>query len=345
MYKINKNFELCVYRPLSRFLRGFRCGLLMPLMILLQFCRVVGADAGEPLRVAVSQSPLSLPFYVAEHQGYFSQEGLQLSIHNVIGGHRTMQQLLEGGADLATSSESVVMFNSFQRTDFRVLASFVSSDDDSKIVTRANSGINTPAGLVGKRIGTVMGGSSHYYVEMLLLMNGVDPKRVTLRNLQPEAMAEALRRGDVDAIAVWEPFAYKTLKSVPGARLLAGKGWYRMYFNLVVHQKHLGTRDGEIGKLLRALERAEKFINTQPQKAKGILLERLKLDNAFIDWMWPRYTYRLALDQALITTLEGEARWARQGGLVKGEKSPNYLDVIYSAPLETLNGKSVSIVR
>ncbi|MDD2271495.1 MAG: ABC transporter substrate-binding protein [Desulfuromonadaceae bacterium] len=303
------------------------------------------ASAAEPLRISLSQTPLSLPFYVAESQGYFVDEGLPIKIIDTIGGHRTFQQLLEGTADLATSSEAVIMFNSFKHSDFAVIASFVSSDDDIKIITRAEAGINQPKQLAGKQVGTVTGSASHYYLETLLLLNGVNPKSVRIRNLQPEDMARALQQKEVDAIAIWEPFPFKALKAVAGSKVLTKSNAYRLTFNLIVNKKLLGSRDEELVKVLRALDRAEQFINTQPQQAKAILLNRLKLDQSFIDWIWPSYNFRLTLDQSLLTTLEGEARWARQEGLVKGNKSPNYLNFINAGPLSKVRATAVSIIR
>lgn len=330
---------------LQGFIRRLRHALKTSVFALLICYWSSGASRAEPLRISVSLTPLSLPFYVANSQGFFAAEGVTLRINDVIGGHRTMQQLLEGSADLATSSEAVVMFNSFQSTDFAIIASFVTSDDDVKIITRADTGISELRHLTGKLVGTVTGAASQYYLETVLLMNGVDPKSVRLRNLQPEAMAEALKKKEVDAIAIWEPFPFKALKTVPGARLLPNSTVYRLSFNLCVNRKLLGARDDELVRILRALDRAEQFIATHPQEAKAILLDRLKLDTLFIDWIWPRYTYRLSLDQSLLKTLEGEARWARQENLVKGEKSPNYLTFIYPGPLSKVRASAVTIIR
>jgi len=318
-----------------------------PLLFLLMFLFIwiPTAWSAEPLRISLSHTPLSLPFYVADKLGYFAAEGVNLKINDVIGGHRTMQQLLDGTADLATSSEAVVMFNSFKDNNFAVIATFVTSDDDTKIITRGDAGINRPQQFPGKRVGTVVGGSCQYYLETLLLLNGVDPKSVRLHNLQPESMAEALKKGEVDAIAIWEPFPYKVLKAVPGAKVLAKTNVYRMTFNLIVHKKHLGVRDVDLIKLLRALDHAEQFIKTQPEKAKAILRDHLQLDQGFIDWIWPHNNYRLTLDQSLITTLEAESRWARQEGLVNGERSPNYLDFVYVSPLLKIRPTAVNIIR
>ena len=313
------------------------------LMVLL--CALCSTALAVPLRLSLSLTPLSLPFFVADNQGYFAAEGVPIALNEVVGGHRTMQQLLEGSADLATSSEAVVMFNSFQRSDFAIIASFVTSEDDVKIITRADTGITTPRQLAGKTVATVTGAASHYYLDTLLLFNGVDPKKVQLRNLAPEAMADALKNKAVDAIAIWEPIPFKALQAVPGARMLPKSSTYRLTFNLIARKSLLGTRDAELAGVLRALERAQEYIYDNPLQAKAILRKRLQLDQAFIDWIWSRYSYRLSLDQSLLTTLEGEARWARQEGLVKVDRSPNYLNFVYADPLLKVRPSAVSIIR
>lgn len=328
-----------------RLWRSSRACLVLLLLLSFQLIFTSSAWSAEPLRLSVSKTPLSLPIYIADSMGYFSSEGLQLKISEVIGGHRTLHELLAGNADLATSSDTVVMFNSFENSNYAVIATFVTSDDDIKIVTRSNTDISHPRHLQGKRVGTVTGTASHYYLDMLLLLHGVDPKSVQVHNLQPEEMADALKNRKIDAVAIWEPYPFIMLKSVPGTRTLPKSNVYRLSFNLLVHKKHLGVRDDDLVRLLRALDRAEQFIKLEPAKAMVILRNRLQLDQSFIHWIWPRYNYRLSLDQSLLTTLEGESRWARHEGHVKQERSPNYLDFIYATPLSRVRPGLISIVR
>lgn len=331
----------------SLLLLRFRLRPYLVLLLLLSLQLVISSTiwSAEPLRISVSKTPLSLPVYVADSMGYFSSEGLQIKIREVIGGHRTLHELLAGTADLATSSDAVVMFNSFQSNNYAVIATFVTSDDDIKIVTRSDTGIAHPRHLQGKRVGTVTGAASHYYLDMLLLLHGVDPKSVQLHNLQPEEMIDALKHKKIDAVAIWEPYPFIMLKSVPGTRILPKSNVYRLSFNLIAHKGILGVRDNDLVKLLRALDRAERFIKLEPAKAMVILRNRLQLDQSFIYWIWPRYNYRLSLDQSLLTTLEGEARWARHEGHIKQEFSPNYLDYIYTAPLNRVRPGLISIIR
>lgn len=302
--------------------------------------------AAGPLTIAVSHTPLSLPLYVAEKQGYFADEGVQVRFEEVIGGNRAMQAMLDGKSDLATVSETVVMFNSFKHNDFAILASFVKSNDDVKLVTREGNGIAKVSDLAGKRIGTITGSASHYFLDTMLLLAGVDPDRAQVVSMQPEAMAQALAQGEVAAAAVWEPYPFKILDSIRDSRIVSTPRFYTLTFNLVASRKIIDSeRNTELVKLLRALVRAEQFIAAEPKKAQAILQSRLGLEQPFVDWIWPRYNYRLALDQSLLSTLESEARWARKHGHVKANNSPNYLGFIYSAPLRAVNPDAVNMVE
>lgn len=301
--------------------------------------------ANEPLVLALSKTPLSLPFYVAESEGYFTAEGITLKLDELVGGHRTMQQLLDGKADLATSSEAVVMFSSLKHDEFAVLASFVSSANDVKVIVNRASGVTNPRQLAGKRVGTIVGSASNYYLDTLALLNGVDPKALKIVSLQPEMMEAALRKNKVDAVAVWQPFAYQIERAVAGAQQLDDGAFYSLTFNLAVSRKLIGRRDQDLVALLRALDRAEHFIASKPQKAQEILRRRLQLDQHYIDWLWPRYRYQLTLDQSFLTTLESEARWARQEGYAKSDIPPNFLKFIHSAPLRQVNPSAVSLIE
>lgn len=319
--------------------------LIHALMLFFLSLSTPGLMAGEPLVLALSRTPLSLPFYIAENEGYFLSEGVDIQINEVIGGHRTMQLLLEGQADLATSSEAVVMFNSFNRNDFAIICSFVSSANDVKIITRGDSGISRPRHLVGKRVGTILGAAAHYYLNTLVLLDGADPQAMQVIGLQPETMAAFLREREVDAIAVWQPAAYRAEREVEGALALPDGGFYTLRFNLVIPRRHAGARDEDLIRLLRALDRAEHFIATEPVKAQALLRTRLQLDQTYIDWLWSRNRYELTLDQALLTTLESEARWARTEGHVVANRSPNYLAFIHSRPLRSVRPAAVGIAE
>lgn len=304
------------------------------------------ASPAQPLSLAVAQTPLSLPIYIASEKGFFAAEGVAVRLFDCTGGHRCLKLLLENQADLATTADLPIVFNAFERTDFAVLGTFVTTSEDVKLVAHARSGVSKPSHLAGKRVGVVMGSSSQYFLELYLLTAGVDPQNLTVVSLQPEKMLEAMVAGTVDAVAVWEPHAYLTTRALGSSVVvMPHTGGYILTFNLVAQRRLVGARDADLARVLRAIERAEQFIHQHPDDAKAILRARLKLDQGFVDWVWSGMNFRLGLDQSLITTLEGEARWARRAGHVKETTTPNYLGLLHTVPLKAVKPGSVGVAR
>ncbi len=324
--------------PTPRFYWRSLCSALLILISL-------NAHAAPPLRLALSKSPLSLPFYVAESQGYFVAEQLPIKIEEVVGGHRSLQRLLNKEADLATCSETVVMFNSASRPDLAILATFVSSNDDVKLIAHPDSGIRSAADLKDKRIGITRGAAGHYYLDTLGLIHGISPQQITLINLAPEALPAALKNREVDAIAASQPYAYQAEQEIPGARKLDDQRFHTLTFNLVTSRQNAHPNADQAQRLLRALDKANQFIAQQPRRAEAILQKRMGLDPTYAEWVFGTLTYGLRLDQALISALESEARWARQNGFLPAQGTINFLDMIDDQPLRSLPGNRVGIIK
>ena len=153
-----------------------------------------GNSLAQDLVLAVSRGALSLPILVADDQGYFSAEGVGVRTQECSDGRRCLQLLLDGKAQLATATDLPIVFKSFERTDFAILATFASSARDVKLVTRKSAGITNPRQLEGKRIATVKGASAQYFLDSYLIFNDVDKTKVTVVGLLPEEMSAAMAK-------------------------------------------------------------------------------------------------------------------------------------------------------
>lgn len=329
-------FESTSPRPLAALRR---------LIVSSLFCIVTSAvaTAAEPLVISASSTPVNLPIFVADAEGYFSAEGVAVKINEITSSVQGMEQLFAGKTDLTAGSETLVMFYSFKRDDFAVLTTFVTSTEDQKLVVHGASGITSVKNLTNKRVGTIMGSASHFYLDTLALLNNVEPKSMTVVGYKADTIVAALQKHEVDAIAMWQPQAYRAEKEVPGARTLPDGGFHTLSFNLVSTRKLIDTRSDDLRNVLRALDRATRLIAADPEKAVKILRSRLNVDQAYAQWLLSRYRYQLTLDQSLLTSLESEARWAREEGHVKAARSPNYLRFVYSPLLRQVRPSAVGI--
>lgn len=302
--------------------------------------------ADEPLRIALSRTPLSLPIMAAQRKGYFEQEGVKVEVIEHLSGVRCMQAMLDDKADLATATELPVMFNAFARDDYAVLSTIATSRGDLKLIARASAGVDSPEKLNGKRIGITVASAAHYYMDLTLLAGGVDPAGVTVVPLQAEEMQPLLTTGKVDAVVAWEPFADKILVALKAdAVVIPNLGAYNETFNLIAAKRLFGKRDDDLRRVLKALDRAMEYIRREPAEAQALLRQRLHVEADFTQRVWSNFAYRLSLEQSLLATLDAEARWAISSRHVTATKAPNFLGYIHDGPLKSLRPNAVSAAR
>lgn len=307
---------------------------------------VTGATA-TGIKVGVSNSPLSTPFYVAEKLGYFRSEGLEVIITDCAGGNVCFKQLLDGNVHLATTSDLPIMFRSFDTTSpFSVIATFASSSQDIKLIARKSAGIKSTKDLKGKQVALVRGAAGQYVFDLALLADGIDPRAATLIDIDLKQLDKAAANPKIDAFALWNPGAYQMIKMLGSdAFVIPAPNLYTLTFNLVMLNDQSAIPATDLVKFLRALDRAISYIKSDPASSKALLQERLKLDASDVAAFWPDYRFSLSLNQSLLTTLESTARWAIQEKLVKGNSVPDYLEMIDVRPLKQFRASAVSLIK
>lgn len=298
------------------------------------------------LTIAVSKTGMSTPFYVAEKLGLFAQEGLKVKILDCNGGARCIRRMFEGKAQLSTVSDLPIMFNSFDRKDLVVLSTFCTTNFDTKLIVHKNANIASIKDLLGKRIAVPMGTSSQYAFDLIALSQGVDPRSMGLINMDPESMPQAMLSHKIDAAAVFEPAAYKVMQALADdAQKLQTDAVHTLSFNLVTLRPTLNAHREDMIRLMRALDKAALYIQNHQEKSKAILLEHLKMEQAFIAWAWSDFRFNLLLNQSLLTSLESEARWALRENLISNRQIPNFLDILEPGVLRKVRPGSVTLVK
>ena len=298
-----------------------------------------------PLTLAVSTGPVSLPIYVAQARGFFKDEGLDLRVRDCASGRECYQWLADGKADVATAAELLVATAGATRRDLAIIATISASSNQIKLVARRSAKIAEAPQVRGKRIGTVLGSSAQYFLDNWLVYNDIDPASVAVVGLAPDKLAQALETRDVDAVAIWEPLASTIGLALGGVAVtFAGPRVYTQHFNLVAARAAIDHREEDIARLLRALLRAQRVIQEQPETARALLAERLHLPPALIAAAMDNEDYRVRLDQSLVTTMQSEARWAaRAAGGARG--GVDVLRAIDPAPLHRVDAGAVGLVQ
>ena len=303
----------------------------------------------DRITIAIPGEPLNALLVIATDLGLFSRAGIDITVKEEYSsgtGSRALEGMLAGDVNMVTVADTAIVFKSFERHDFAIVASHGSSGNDPRIIARNDKGIKKLSDLRGKRIGTPKGTTMHFFLHVLLTKNGLSEKDVTISFKKIEELPAALAGREFDAISVREPHSSEAAKLLRGnAVVFAEPGLYVKTLNIVALNIFIKENPEAIKKLLRALMQAEESARNQPSQAKKIVSSRLKLSDSEIAALWPDLDLRVSLDQRLLLSLEDEARWAIKNKLTDKTQIPNYLNFIYPAALEAIKPEAVTIIR
>lgn len=296
----------------------------------------------EPLRLrlAAYEGDVGALEWIALEQGFYERVGLKAEVRGYVSGKEAMDALRSGQADVATASDYVFVTGSFNDPDLRTLAS-ISHYRNKGVVGRRDHGIEHPADLKGKKIGLTSPSGAEYTLYVFLALNGLSDKDVTIVNLPPQGIVEALKSGTIDAGITWQPHV-QTLQSVLGDNGVTFEGSvFDVYLLLATRQDLLaGNRTG-IKRLLHALTLADDWVRGNPVAAKALVARRFGLDPAVVERQWPNMGFGLNLPQELLVAMDGEARWLAARG--KGQTIPDYTGFIAADPLREVDASAVTL--
>lgn len=198
-------------------------------MLLASCCGCADRAAGLPtapertsLRVTVLPIVDDAPLFLGIEKGFFAREGLTISTVPVNSGPEAVAKLTSGGADIAFGNYVTDILASSQGAGLRVLADgYAATPDTFMLVVPAHSPIDSPTRLAGKRIAV---NAVRNITALLTLASlkpyGIGPNRVTLVPMPFPDMAEALRRGTVDAAWMTEPNLSEAAQEIGVTELL-----------------------------------------------------------------------------------------------------------------------------
>jgi NitT/TauT family transport system substrate-binding protein len=240
----------------------------------------------QALTIAVSGPPTSpeyLPLRVAEAEGYFTREGLSVTLRSTRAEVGAAEALAQGQVDLAaTSLEALLRFGTRPTAQVPRLVFGLTAAPPVALLASAQGG---PAQSVDKLAGLKVGLSApgapeHTWLLGLLTAAKVGPSHVHLVSLGSRGLPAALQSAEVHAGMVGEPAASRMLaegKAVMLADLRSPGGVAAALGTLTVNAAVFARRERKLGDqdltaVARALLAAEERIQTAPPQA---LAERL----------------------------------------------------------------------
>jgi len=286
----------------------------------------------ELTKVVLAQSPqpLATLSIIAYKKGFYKQAGLDVDVKEFTTGKLCFDAMLSGGAQFSTVAETPVMYAGFSNQPIYVVASICSNPLSAKVIARKDKGVNTPADLKGKAVGTFKGGSAEYFFMQFLKKNGLTIDDLKITFMQPPELVAAITRGDLAAMSMWEPNISVAQKAIgeENTIVFTGEDIYSETYHIAVRKDYADQNEKTVQQFLQALIDAEKFVKSSPDEAKAIIQEYLQIDKAILDKIWPHYRFEVFMEQSILDLMNKEAQFAIESGAAPtGAVVPDYSSV------------------
>lgn len=216
-----------------------------------------------------------------------------------------------GEADVATNAETQALRYSVENPNLRIIMTV--TEGLYRVVARRSAGIESMADMTGKRVATIPQTSAGYFFRLMLEREGLTYDDIEAVPIVPLAgMTEALEKGEVDAVVIWEPESENSAQVLGDDMIeFSGEGVYRELFNLNTTAEKLAdpaTRS-KIVHFVRAIIDASAAVQEDPTKAKQLIVASGEFDPQDVEESWVHHNWLAAIPDDLLDVLEKQELW------------------------------------
>lgn len=197
--------------------------ILVYLLIVISTISLIGCSKEKPatvpaktISIGIMPDVESIPFIIAEKNGYFTKEGVQVKIVPFKSAKDRDSALQSGQLDGVITDILAVVFANEGGINLKICSK---NDGNIELMAGKDSGINSIADLKGKQIGLSTNTIMEYTTDRMLEAGQVKPEEVKKAAIpQMPTRLEMLQGAKVDAAILPEPLAGLAVKN--GARVL-----------------------------------------------------------------------------------------------------------------------------
>jgi NitT/TauT family transport system substrate-binding protein len=329
-----------MFRPLvtgrSAQSRRFALVLLLVLMLFTAACGGNTGSAGDTesggttaVKIGVIPIVDVAPIYLGVKQGFFTAEGLDVTLETAQGGAAIVPGVVSGQYQFGFSNSISLMLASSQGLPLKAVTSGVATTgEDGKdfgaVVVKSGSSIKTAADLAGKRVAVnTLKNINTTTINNAVQKAGGDPSTINYVELPFPDIVTAVAKGDVDAGQVVEPFL--TIAGNQGGQQVVSNYavtdpnlTVAMYFTSA---QYASQNAAVVTKFSTAMNKSMEYAQAHPDEVRAALSTYTKIDAAVQENLilpkWPS-----AIDRDSIQLL---ADLATKDGLITKQPDLNAL--------------------
>jgi NitT/TauT family transport system substrate-binding protein len=250
-----------------------------------------GAQAQDKIRLGVLPFSESLGAVIADKEGYFKAEGLDVEMTNVGSGAQGVPLLQSGRIDIVFSNTVTTLQAMEQGLDATIVAPGAAvraqAPDTTTALMVLKGSARTPKDLEGKRVSVnVINSTAWMYMVALFEKHGVERSKIRFVEIPFPQMNDPLLNKQIDAIGQVEPF--RTVLMDTGKVEAIGWSYVEVQPNADITQYLALTswvkKNPQVAaRFARAIVKGAQFANSNESAAREINQQFTKLNPALKD--------------------------------------------------------------
>ncbi|MBD3309169.1 response regulator [candidate division KSB3 bacterium] len=256
----------------------------------------------------VKDPNISSQLILAKTLGYFADEGIQITYQLLPSGTIMPREILRAPQKPFAWTQTVItaLILREQNLDVQMIAPLADISSTQQIIVREDRDIRLPEDLLGKQVGMAEGAAIYVALQNMAKDFGINLADISFVNLLPQQQLEAFRRGEIDAMACWEPWTTRAIEAggtlyfsgtyshIPGYE--GPVSWLIDQSLLMTTADHI-THDQEIlCAIMRALSKATTFIAANLEETARLLTKALSIDSREAKHMLEQNRYTTRMD-------------------------------------------------
>ncbi|HZK43758.1 MAG TPA: MetQ/NlpA family ABC transporter substrate-binding protein [Syntrophomonadaceae bacterium] len=215
----------------------------------------------KTIHIGVMPDVESIPFIIAEKNGYFEKENVQVKIEHFKSAQDRDSALQSGQLDGVVTDVLAVVFANEGGFELKIIAK---NDGNIELMAGADAGINSMNDLLGKSVGLSTNTIMEYTVDKML-----ETKQLTSDDIKKQAIPqlptrlEMLQEGKIDMAILPDPLASLAIKN--GAKSLISTDQLGNKAGAIAFtKKTLRDNEEEVKAIFRAYNEAVEYLQNEP---------------------------------------------------------------------------------
>lgn len=281
----------------------------------------------EQLKIGVLPIEDIMPMVVAEKNGYFAQENLQVELVRFQSAVEQGNAMQSGSLNGMVTDMIVATMMKDSGLDLKMTSITLGASPQEgrfAIIAAPGSDIKNLQDLQGKRLGISHNSIIEYVSDGLLKDAGIDPSEVKKTSVPkiPVRM-EMLFNKQIDAITVPDPMV--TFAEFKGGKVIAQDTTRNLSQAVILFdQKTLGEKKGAVEGFYRAYAKAVEDLNNHPDQYKQLMVENVNIPEPIAkDYQLQHYPKPQAPTEQDVNNI---LQWMQQKELLKNDLK--YTDLV-----------------